>query len=65
MTEGTTRTKGSPSEVAALRAFLSETSDTHLLAEMLGFVSDRLMALDVVQLCGAGAPGRRSAVMTG
>ena len=29
----------------ALRALLSETSDTHLLAEMLGFVADRLMAL--------------------
>jgi putative transposase len=33
---------------------LSETYDTHLLAEMLGFVADRLMALDVDQLSGAG-----------
>jgi len=47
-------TKNSISETAALRALLSETSDTQLLAEMLGFVADRLMALDVDQLCGAG-----------
>ncbi len=40
-------TKDSLSEIAALRALLSETSDTHLLAEMLGLVADRLMALDV------------------
>ena len=51
-------TKDSLSETAALRALLSETSDTHLLAEMLGFVADRLMALDVDQLCGAGAHER-------
>ncbi|GGH31428.1 hypothetical protein SAMN05444007_10514 [Cribrihabitans marinus] len=47
--------KDTLSEAAALRALLSETSDTHLLAEMLGFVADRLMALDVDQFCGAGA----------
>ena len=29
-------TKDSLSDTAALRALLSETSDTHLLAEMLG-----------------------------
>lgn len=51
-------TKDSLSDTAALRALLSETSDTHLLAEMLGFVADRLMALDVDQLCGAGAHER-------
>ena len=51
-------TRDSLSETAALRALLSETSDTHLLAEMLGFVADRLMALDVDQLCGAGAHER-------
>jgi putative transposase len=51
-------TKDSLSETAALRGLLSETSDTHLLAEMLGFVADRLMALDVDQLCGAGAHER-------
>jgi len=51
-------TKDSLSETAALRALLSETSDTHLLAEMLGFVADRLMALDVDQLWGAGAHER-------
>jgi len=44
-------TKDTLSETAALRALLSQTSDTHLLAEMLGFVADRLMALDVDQLC--------------
>ena len=48
-------TKDSLSETAALRALLSETCDTHLLAEMLGFVADRLMALDIDQLCGASA----------
>ena len=51
-------TKDTLSETAALRALLSETSDTHMLAEMLGFVADRLMALDVDQLCGAGAHER-------
>lgn len=47
-------TKDKLSETAALRALLSETPDKHVLAEMLGFVADRLMALDVDQLCGAG-----------
>ena len=51
-------TKDTLSETAALRALLSETPDTHVLAEMLGFVADRLMALDVDQLCGAGAHQR-------
>ena len=51
-------TKDTLSETAALRALLSETSDTQLLAEMLGFVADRLMALDVDQLCGAGTHER-------
>ena len=51
-------TKGILSETAALRALLSETSDTHLLAEMLGFVADRLMALDIDRLCGASAHER-------
>ena len=31
------------------------------LAEMLGFVAERLMALDVGQLCGAGAHERTTA----
>ncbi len=30
------------SETAALKALLSETSDHQILAEMLGFVADRL-----------------------
>jgi transposase-like protein len=51
-------TKASLSDTAALRALLSETSDTNLLAQMLGFVADRLMALDVDHLCGAGAHER-------
>ncbi len=51
-------TKDTLSETAALRALLSQTSDTQLLAEMLGFVADRLMALDVDQLCGAGVHER-------
>lgn len=51
-------TKDSLSETAALRALLPGTSDTRLLAEMLGFVAGRLMALDAGQLCGAGAHER-------
>jgi len=51
-------TKDKLSETAALRALLSETPDTQVLAEMLGFVADRLMALDVEQLCGAAAHER-------
>ena len=51
-------TKDRLSETAALRALLSETPDAHVLAEMPGFVADRLMALDVDQLCGVGAHER-------
>lgn len=51
-------TKDTLSDNVALRALLSETSDTHLLVEMLGFVADRLMALDVDQLCGGGTHER-------
>ncbi len=36
------------------------TSDSNLLAEMHGFVADRLMALDVDQLCGASVHERSS-----
>jgi len=39
---------------------LSETPDAHDLAEMPGFVADRLMALNVGQHSGAGAHGRSS-----
>jgi len=35
------------SETAALKALLSETADRQVLAEMLGFGADRLLALDV------------------
>ncbi|SEK87177.1 hypothetical protein SAMN04488526_1427, partial [Jannaschia helgolandensis] len=51
-------TKSTISETAALKALLSETADHQILAEMLGFVADRLMALDVDQLCGAQAHER-------
>jgi len=51
-------TKDRLSETAALRALFSATPDAQVLAEMLGFVADRLMALDVDQLCGAGAHER-------
>ena len=51
-------TKETISETAALKALLSETADHQILAGMLGFVADRLMALDVDQLCGAGVHER-------
>jgi hypothetical protein len=51
-------TKDIISETAALKALLSETADHQILAEMLGFVADRLMAHDVDQLCGAEAHER-------
>ena len=37
----------------ALKGLLEKASDTELLAEMLGFVADRLMALDIDRLCSA------------
>ena len=51
-------TKDTISETAALKALLSKTADHQILAEMLGFVADRLMAPDVDQLCGAGSHER-------
>ena len=51
-------TKDMISETAALKALLSETAAHQILADMLGFVADRLMALDVDQLCGAEAHER-------
>ena len=48
-------TRDTIAETAALKALLCEAPDHQLLAEMLGFVADRLRALDVDQLCGAGA----------
>ena len=51
-------TKDSLSETAALRALLSETSDTDLLAEMLGFVADRLVGW---MSTSSAAPGRTNA----
>lgn len=47
-------TKQSIAEIEALKALLLEGPDHLVLAEMLGFVADRLMALDADQLCGAG-----------
>ena len=40
-------TKDTIAETAALNALLSEAADNQILAEMLGFVAGRLMALDV------------------
>jgi hypothetical protein len=39
-------TKDMIAETVALKALLSDTADHQILAEMLGFVADRLMALD-------------------
>lgn len=50
----TTMTKESIAEIEALKALLSEGPEHLVLAEMLGFVADRLMALAADQLCGAG-----------
>ena len=51
-------TKQTLSELEALQAVLSEVPDHLALAEMLGFVAERLMALDVDRLCGAGTHER-------
>lgn len=45
-------------KTVALKALLSETSGQQILAEMLGFVADRLIALDVDHLFGAEAHER-------
>ena len=37
----------------ALKAALEKASDTELLSHMLGFVAEKLMALNVDQLCNA------------
>ncbi len=42
----------------ALKALLEKASDSELLAEMIGFVANRLMALDIDGLCGAGSHQR-------
>ena len=44
----------------ALQQLLEKGSDADLLREMIAFVAERLMALEVESLCGA-APGERSA----
>ena len=54
MTKKTIMTKEPVAEIEALKALLSERPDHLVLAEMLGFVVDRLMALDADQFCGAG-----------
>ena len=47
----------------ALIELLEKSADTDFLREMLGFVADRLMALEAEGLCGA-APRERSADRT-
>ena len=47
----------------ALRELLEKGSDVDLLREMIGFVAERLMALEVEGLCGAG-PGERTPART-
>lgn len=47
----------------ALQQLLEKGSDADLLREMIGFVADRLMALEVESLCGA-APGERTPART-
>lgn len=47
----------------ALQHLLEKASDTDLLREMIGFAAERLMALEVDGLCGAGH-GERSAGRT-
>lgn len=54
-------TKNTVAETAALKALLSETADHQILSGWLGFVADPPMALDVDQLCGAGAHERSDA----
>ena len=46
-------------EMMSLRALLEKSSDADLLREMIGFTAQRLMALEVESLTGAG-PGERS-----
>ena len=41
-----------------LKALLEKASDSELLAEMIAFVANRLMAFDIDGLCGAGSHQR-------
>ena len=45
-------------EMMTLRTLLEKSSDTDLLREMIGFTAQRLMALEVESLTGAGAKDR-------
>ena len=47
-------------DMMTLRALLEKSSDADLLCEMIGFTAERLMALEVEGLTGAGH-GERSA----
>ena len=51
-------TTNTVTDIDALKSRLSGSPDHLVLAEMLGFVADRLMELDVDRLCGAGAHER-------
>ncbi len=46
------------SQISAFKEALSQTPDVHLLAQMVGFMADKLMELDVEALCGAGTHER-------
>ena len=45
-------------DMMTLRALLEQSSDADLLREMIGFTAERLMALEVNGLTGAGVIGR-------
>lgn len=53
MTEETTMTKETVAEIEALKALLPRGLDYLVLAEMLGFMADRLISQDADQLCAA------------
>jgi transposase-like protein len=45
-------------DTMSLRSLLERSSDADFLREMIGFAADRLMALEVEGLCGAGHGAR-------
>ena len=47
-------------DMMTLRALLEKSSDADLLREMIGFTAERLMALEVEGLTGAGGSVAKS-----